>query len=298
MRQQLGRDGTAVGAQRTVVDETPAEELHGAVHVAHRHAEQPAHERVPAARERAAPPRVGARRAPAHHGVGVAERRTTSAQDRGIELPVPVGEEDPLAARGGDAGAHGRAVAAVRRVADDADVRPAWPPAGRRAPRYRRGCRRRRGRGPRSRPPPAAPRAGPPRPRRRTPPRRAPARTRCSSAAAPAWHAARRRSGRPPRAAILPASSERATVRRSKRSGWERRARPGPSSGSSSRVTRDRPPVDAFEHLDAPAALVLDQPDPAPVGADRARQDALADVRPGPAPLRTGPAPPRRRSPG
>ena len=102
----------------------PAEQLEGAVEVAHRHAEDERRQAVEDARHELAQPRVLAVHAIAEDGVVVLHQRQEVAQLAEVELVVRVGVEDELAPAGGEAVAQGGAVAAVHVVADDAQPVP------------------------------------------------------------------------------------------------------------------------------------------------------------------------------
>ena len=122
-RQELGRDHGPVGLELDAVEGRAAEELEGAVHVAHGQAEEGAHEEVPGGGVQPARERIGARVAVADHHVS-AVHPVDQRRDLGrVELAVAVGEEDVVVARGAEAGANGGAVTPADRMMDDADLR-------------------------------------------------------------------------------------------------------------------------------------------------------------------------------
>jgi hypothetical protein len=120
---ELGAHHGAVRGERQRPHELAAHELEGAVDVAQRHVEDAADEHVPRGRVERAVRRVGAVQAVAGDDVRRRRQRDEARELRQVELQVGVGQEDPLQAGGRQAGAHGRAVAAVAVVDQHAHPR-------------------------------------------------------------------------------------------------------------------------------------------------------------------------------
>ena len=127
--QDLGVDEGADRLDRDRLEHRAVEDLEGAVDVAHRQIEEPAHEGAPDRGDHPPQPRVAPRRAIARDDLVVAGVLEQPADLGEVELEIGVAEEDELAPRRLEARAQRRAVAEILRVMDRAHPLVAPTPA-------------------------------------------------------------------------------------------------------------------------------------------------------------------------